>query len=657
MQQILGFISTIGPVAGPILGHLAESLGIIAAILATKWVIGTGEAIAAMVGLRHEVAAATAATDVHIAAAEGDAAAMEAESVAAKGLSLSMKGMVIGAALLIPILQDLSNGVNDWVTNLEIGSKRADEFRKGLGAMGLEGSELQLAMGALNKIAKDQNRDISNVIEEFQHYVDGGMSVTDVLDGMLKGTIENADAGDALVESYRQQAEMARHATTDSAGLNQAYAGLAGTIRENLDKALNDTGAMLTQAGSVWAAKLRSGETVYATSAQELADKLPAAEQAALDAAKAIAKKTPYEIAKSFRDGEDAVYQAALALGEQQTHAQDIVNEIVQKQDALASKDLAKQLTTPTKPRWRPPRNRPTSSSARSSPYRPSSTRRPPSPRRRWPMPSRARIPRPGAGLRRWPPRSRTRSTRPTPRSRSSPTRWGWRCRTPCRPGATETKQSAEAQAQAALDGFAEHQREMHGAGFTAGENFTEGVRAPANLTDSRDAGGVLLHNAQLGVGGSLWTQGYGVGRTYGDGLISSSSYVNDKAEQLKLGLTRILQYSGSPPYTHAADIGWNVGAAYIAGIGRAMGGFQRPDLGLAAGGLGAHLDSLTGSLGAPLAPGAAPGSLAAGGAREVHYHYELTYQGRPKDVFTRADYVRDMQGLSLYSERSLSGR
>ena len=69
----------------------------------------------------------------------------------------------------------------------------------------------------------------------------------------------------------------------------------------------------------------------------------------------------------------------------------------------------------------------------------------------------------------------------------------------------------------------------------------------------------------------AAYTAGYNVTTSYGDGLKAAQWYVNDKAQQLKKGLSHFLQYSGSPPYTESREIGEQVGLSWAEGIGRAV--------------------------------------------------------------------------------------
>ena len=307
-------------------------------------------------------------------------------------------------------------------------------------------------------------------------------------------------------------------------------------------------------------------------------------DKAVLDAQTAAgdtARHTPYEIAKSFKEGEDAVYQAALALGEQQTQAQDITNTIIQKQNELASADLAKQLKD------KDPATRAAAQShvnqlkheifalqAELDPKAALASKtladalQDEDPRtRRWAQALADAL--------------QTEITAQMPETQQAADDQGALLPEALHAGILAAQTAAFQQATAVTTALQTAHRGAVNAGFKAGEGFGDGVNDPANGTHAKNAGLQIGNDVNDGFEGNPWYKwGSATAEAWIQGLIDSMNAAHKKRLNDALrGFTSDLQ-GGSPPKTgplHLIDRwGANVGDAWISPFVAAIGGAGR---------------------------------------------------------------------------------
>lgn len=139
----------------------------------------------------------------------------------------------------------------------------------------------------------------------------------------------------------------------------------------------------------------------------------------------------------------------------------------------------------------------------------------------------------------------------------------------------------------APADEIARLQGELTGSALAQGLNSKDPiVRARAQAY--RQA----IYDRIATLNGSAYGWGAGVGTSYARGLASAQSYVNDKANQIKYGVQHILEFAGSPAYTHSREIGENVALSWADGLARGFKGLDMPSLVPALSGVAAPMAS-----------------------------------------------------------------
>jgi hypothetical protein len=157
----------------------------------------------------------------------------------------------------------------------------------------------------------------------------------------------------------------------------------------------------------------------------------------------------------------------------------------------------------------------------------------------------------------------------------------------------------------------------------------------------------------------SLYGTGYEVALTYARGLRAAAGAAAQAAWELRRKVGGILEFSGSPPYTHSTEIGEMVATTWGGGlisslrslipsvastIGSVASAMTARPMGLAMAGLP--------SMGAPLTPSATVGT----GPSTVNNTWNLTVNGVPYTFNNRDDFIKALDGLSAFGDGRLSG-
>ena len=285
-----------------------------------------------------------------------------------------------------------------------------------------------LALQALSAVQDEMGKstDVGKRISEWSDVAKAaGVSVASLNDEVRKLAKETGVSTSQIADAFRS--ELGAGSTLDEA---------IAHIRDQIAHGFEPEGAGLRNIahgyGVVFVQELPKAGPAITAAAKTMLSGIPGAMQLAQDEAADIARHTPYEIAKSFDEGRDAVYQAALGLGESQTRAQ-ITDQPDHPEAGRAHLEGSRQAAEgqePSGPRRGPGARQP----AQARDLRPAGRARPQGgPRLQDPgrRPQEMPTPRPDAGRRRCPRRCRPRSPRRCRRRRQLPMRWARRCPMP----------------------------------------------------------------------------------------------------------------------------------------------------------------------------------------------------------------------------------
>lgn len=572
-----------------------------------------------------------------VGAMKGAAAGMKLTELAAKSLRATL---LLGLPLLLEGLEAAGN----WVDELKHGKANVEAFDAAVQDLNLSQEEQAIAMAKVLELAKETGASADGVSRSFAYWYEQTGSLEEALK-LLRGEAgSTGDEVDDLDESIRnetlamrQAAAGHREAATEigetvngmAADVVDAFNGIEGVVKDSVRAV----------PGGV-AVELTNGTTIVAASADDLADAIPAAVKRAKQEAAAEALLIPGEIAKSILEGRDEVIQAATGFAAAAT------DPLVQKARIT---EIRQQLHEITEVTAEEAKNATDASIAED--------------RRKY---AELEIML-AAHLARADPASKEaagifakylKNADPATRAAYDAVLTALEDRAfvlqhNVEEAAVATSQSLpdaldDARAdtiakaiqttQAVLREAQNLENPMHQSGFTSGENLGQGVYS---------ARGTARDNvARFGdfVSGPIrympsWVWGNTTGKNWGDGLLFSQTYVNDKAKQLRDGVTRFLEFAQSPPYTKVRQIGRNVAREYLASMSAQMKAADALAI------LGGARDAVGGVLGAGSAQ--AGSSTTTNNETHVHLHAE-----GPIPVTTEPQLINAMDRLLWASGR-----
>ena len=569
-----------GPVLGPALGLLLPVLESLAILFGARLVLGIAGSVRGMLNLVGPTRAATAAL-------EGEAAAATAATTASSRLGgLFAKGL--GAVALAPIFDNLLTSIEGVLLSMQYGDKSGKQLERVLASVGGSTYDAAEAMHRLDDANEKQGTTLPALTREFLELVEAGVDWREALDRVTDGT----DRGGRAWEEY--QDAVSRGAEGAAAAMKRAKDGVfdareeiehlrdatpeaAGAFDAVFD-AIDSGYAKIRKVPGGFAAEIYGGGTIFSDSMASLAAAIPDAVQRAKDAGEDIAEDIPADLGAAILGsiGEleqvadriteilegsvsDAVAAAtaaaqllnpgvALALGSNSSEAkramlEDVVNPLLASMNALTDGAVAEGSALP-------------------------------------PAMQRAIDARKGDVV------DALRdlvgdSDATLGELKTLAEQQGWDGIVALIEGMEAQRHNANVKAgEVKADTLAGLQgnQEFSDVGERSASSYTGGVDSPGSRRQARNAGDSLLGSARSGADGSLYWTGYGVGKSYGDGLAAPDvqGYVNDKARVLRRGVQRILEFATSPAYTGSRKIGRRVGETYGEGFEQAGDGVVR---------------------------------------------------------------------------------
>lgn len=587
----------------------------------------------------------TVSTKTRTAATQTATVATDAGTAANKGFALSLRSIGIAALIAIPLVSNLIDALGNLGDNLAYGQANADKFRKSMAAAGLTGQSASVALGLLNQIAGQQKRSLSDVVAEFDQYVSAGEDVSQAINDVRDGTkraareFEDADRATAafaatLVDSaakaqgsgdaYKELFDAIQAGSSDTA--DQADKD-AAKIAQSLIDASNTAGVTISQQGAFWSARLKTGETIFAGSAEELAGKLPGAIKTASDQAAAIAAQTPGKIAAALLGAEDELDSAAGQLAKAANEKLQVKVDIATTRKGIA--DLLAEIKKGGKGATAEQQIQLTTLETQLAGYL----------LKQDPKSKEA------AGLLEKYLKSADPATRLAAQQILDDAQTEWESKQPeiqklmeqygmSLPDAitkhlADAQRAAHDQAEAATSQWSGLKEDALMTGEDAGRAFPAGVASPANKTAANKAGQDLANQVKAGTTiTNPYAGGYSIGSSWVKGIVDGARYVYLHELLALSGKIKNLLGGSLPtegPLQHPDRGGLSIGHAWISGIGKAIASFELPN----------PLEQAGGALAGAIARPPAIGGIASTAPvlAQSGNTFQLFMQGNPADV------------------------
>lgn len=246
---------------------------------------------------------------------------------AAVAAAVAVGSLAVAAAPFIAVAVAIGAALAGVVAAMNFAADRIDELAMNWGDMGDRVADVAERTGR-------SVEDVKNAIAANMH--DLGLSFEDAA---TKAEHDFGLVGEAAKQSAEVTDQVISHAASERADFMKQSASEAL-------RALEEGGAVISRSGPLWAAKLADGRTIFARSAEELAQIMPQRlEKAKKDATKTV-EKTLAELAGELVKGQTDWQQAWDNYGEVMENDLTKNQEIAQIKGLLTGKKLAEGLNS-----------------------------------------------------------------------------------------------------------------------------------------------------------------------------------------------------------------------------------------------------------------------------------------------------------------------